>query len=231
LASGDYFLLCSDGLSGQVEDEELGIIMSCLPPTEAVRALVDLANLRGGPDNITILAVRVNDLAPVQHAHAPKNGGGEISPALWAALGTAILLAGILFVAGQTMGGAVVAALAAVVGIVIGAKASSGGGGSRWAKMRYGRGPHVSVACTPNDPFVAKLAALVHQLQNSAAQQNWTVDKTKIEDLVKKATAARNVENYTEAVRQYCYAMSFLMAEIRKQRKLAPQNAFEDGDE
>ena len=56
---GDTFLLCSDRLSGQVEDDEIGKVLGCLPLDEAVRALVDLANLRGGPDNITVVAARV----------------------------------------------------------------------------------------------------------------------------------------------------------------------------
>jgi serine/threonine protein phosphatase PrpC len=60
----DIFLLCSDGLSGQVSDAEMGAIAASLPPAEACRVLVDLANLRGGPDNITVLIVRVNEQAP-----------------------------------------------------------------------------------------------------------------------------------------------------------------------
>jgi serine/threonine protein phosphatase PrpC len=63
LAEGDTFMLCSDGLSGQVEDEELGVILHCLPPREAVQVLVDLANLRGGPDNITVIVARVGSLS------------------------------------------------------------------------------------------------------------------------------------------------------------------------
>src|SRR4029079_18691522 len=58
-APGDVFLLCSDGLSGQINDEELGAILACLPPEEAVQSLVDVANLRGGPDNISVIAARV----------------------------------------------------------------------------------------------------------------------------------------------------------------------------
>ncbi len=50
LEAGDTFLLCSDGLSGQVSDEEIGALLHCLPPAEAAQVLVDLANLRGGPD-------------------------------------------------------------------------------------------------------------------------------------------------------------------------------------
>src|SRR5262249_3254369 len=59
LQPGDIFLLCSDGLSGQVTDKEIGAIASSLPPAEACRLLIDLANIRGGPDNITALIVRV----------------------------------------------------------------------------------------------------------------------------------------------------------------------------
>lgn len=228
LASGDTFMLCSDGLSGQVDDEEIGVILGCLNPEDATRVFVDLANLRGGPDNVTVLVARVNDLAQVQSAHAPKGAGDDVSPAFWAGLGTAALLSVILFIAGQTVGGLVAALLAVVIGIFIFAKKTSGGGSSRWAKMKLGKGPHVSVVCSPNDAFVAKLAALLHQLQSSAAQQNWTVDTAKLEQFVRFATAARNVENYPEAVRQYCHALSFLMAEIRRQRKMAPQDAVGD---
>src|SRR5438105_7937303 len=62
LRDGDTFLLCSDGLSGQVSDHELGAIAGTLAPEEACRFLIDLANLRGGPDNITVLIVRVNSV-------------------------------------------------------------------------------------------------------------------------------------------------------------------------
>ncbi len=55
---GDTFLMCSDGLSGPVKDEEMGMILFSMPPVEVVRGLVDLANLRGGPDNITVIVVK-----------------------------------------------------------------------------------------------------------------------------------------------------------------------------
>src|SRR5690606_32399123 len=59
IALGDVYLLCSDGLTGRVEDADLGAILSSLPPQEAAQALVDLANLRGGPDNVTVIVARV----------------------------------------------------------------------------------------------------------------------------------------------------------------------------
>lgn len=56
---GDVFLLCSDGLTGLVKPEEIGAIVNVLSLESAVRLLVHLANLRGGPDNITVILVRV----------------------------------------------------------------------------------------------------------------------------------------------------------------------------
>jgi len=59
---GDRLLLCSDGLHGLVENAELARIAGTGPLDEAVRALIALARERGGPDNITALALRIDQL-------------------------------------------------------------------------------------------------------------------------------------------------------------------------
>ena len=56
---GDVFLLCSDGLSGPVEDPELGAFAGNFSPEDACRYVLHLANLRGGHDNITVVIVRI----------------------------------------------------------------------------------------------------------------------------------------------------------------------------
>ena len=61
---GDVFVLCSDGLSGQIEDVEiLESVTRCLfekgSPEEAVAELIAAANENGGDDNITTLLVQV----------------------------------------------------------------------------------------------------------------------------------------------------------------------------
>ena len=61
IQEGDKFLLCSDGLTGRVADRELGAVINHLPGQEACQFLVDLANLRGGIDNITIILVEIGD--------------------------------------------------------------------------------------------------------------------------------------------------------------------------
>jgi protein phosphatase len=57
--AGDIFLLCSDGLTGEVPDAHLETLLSAdLPLDEICAKLVDAANLAGGHDNITCLLVR-----------------------------------------------------------------------------------------------------------------------------------------------------------------------------
>lgn len=59
LQAGDVFLLCCDGLYNMVSDREIADILSDLSPEEAVSALIDLANERGGTDNITVQIIEV----------------------------------------------------------------------------------------------------------------------------------------------------------------------------
>ncbi|MCK6490078.1 MAG: Stp1/IreP family PP2C-type Ser/Thr phosphatase [Planctomycetes bacterium] len=52
---GDVYLLCSDGLSDMIQDEEMAQVVTAAPSLEtACMALIDLANERGGVDNITV---------------------------------------------------------------------------------------------------------------------------------------------------------------------------------
>jgi protein phosphatase len=71
LKPNDIFIMCSDGLSNQLTDQEMGAAFSHLPLAEACKFCVDLANLRGGPDNITVVAVRVAD---PQREKSQENG-------------------------------------------------------------------------------------------------------------------------------------------------------------
>lgn len=58
---GDLVVLCSDGLTGHVEDREIGMLATRGRDLDAACAsLIDLANRRGGEDNITVAIVRVD---------------------------------------------------------------------------------------------------------------------------------------------------------------------------
>ena len=62
--AGDCFLLCSDGLSNYIPVEEIGQILTTDFYRDAPRALIALANDRGGDDNVTCICVHVANDAP-----------------------------------------------------------------------------------------------------------------------------------------------------------------------
>jgi hypothetical protein len=62
-AAGDSFVLCSDGLTDLVDDDEILSIVERDAPADAVVNLVDLAKARGGHDNTTVLVLRAQDNA------------------------------------------------------------------------------------------------------------------------------------------------------------------------
>jgi serine/threonine protein phosphatase PrpC len=58
IQDGDVFLLCSDGLSGMVDDKRIGATVGKARDLEtAVAGLIEAANQAGGNDNITVLAL------------------------------------------------------------------------------------------------------------------------------------------------------------------------------
>lgn len=61
LEDGDTFVLCSDGLSGPVGEDDLRAIINQYLPQESVYHLVERANENGGPDNITAIVIRIQE--------------------------------------------------------------------------------------------------------------------------------------------------------------------------
>jgi len=81
LADGDALVICCDGLSNLVEDPEILEIVEKHPIDDAPGRLVDLANERGGDDNISVVVIRVKDPS----ATPPAAQGGGTSPGIPAA--------------------------------------------------------------------------------------------------------------------------------------------------
>ena len=59
LMPGDSYLLCSDGLNKTVEEHEITEVLSHDEPGEIASSLVSLGLMRGAPDNITVIVVKV----------------------------------------------------------------------------------------------------------------------------------------------------------------------------
>jgi len=62
LRPGDTVILSSDGMHGLVSDAEIAEVAGVLTLDEAAQRLVDMANERGGPDNVTVVIARVDEL-------------------------------------------------------------------------------------------------------------------------------------------------------------------------
>lgn len=239
LVPGDTFLLCSDGLTGQVDDEELGVILGALPVAEAVQVLVDLANLRGGPDNITILVAKVKgeDLA---HVSGPDVLERSSRPAqsvpvwAWILIGVLAVVALGLAIMQSTLA-AVVTGATALIGLAgaILRRYGSGGTAQNYPEPgKLGRGPHSSCVCRTNNQFVDKLAKIVQQLRDAANEEHWKVNWLKFNAFCTRAQTAAENRSYVEGVREYCRAISFMMEELRTQRKRLPAtNSDEAHDE
>jgi protein phosphatase len=70
LKGGDTLVLCSDGLHGQMSDDEIAGFAMAESLPEACRDLIELANARGGPDNITVAMLRFE--------RAPEGAGNAL---------------------------------------------------------------------------------------------------------------------------------------------------------
>ncbi len=181
VSAGDTYVLCSDGLSGQVTDAEIGLLAAALEPTAATAALVGLSLVRGAPDNVTVIVVRTGE----EEATRPSRkdaawplseqaiSSQQRSRRSWIALATAagFLLAALMFNpyslltkslcddspvmhAACLFGslGALLAAGAALLVAVLGFLAPAG----RRARMlrvgdMLGKGPYRRYDCTPNE--------------------------------------------------------------------------------
>ena len=221
LETGDTFLLCSDGLSGQVRDEEIGAILNVLSPTEAARVLIDLANLRGGPDNITVIVAKVNQTDPRWSSQsASKSKRGSVHLLVWVAMGVFAMLAGFMWMSKQL-------AIAVGAGVMsLGAMAAaawqwlglSSAGSTVAIRSTLGGGPYRTYDATPTLRLIEGFQQLIEPVCQTAQQQQWAIDWSGYEKLHKSMQANVEKQDYAAALRDICRAIAFLMQEVRNQR-------------
>ena len=223
IESGDVYLLCSDGLTGPVKDQELGAIVSCLSPDEAARTLIDLANLRGGPDNITVIVVRV--------LGAPKAQGSEqtdepppkrVHSVLWW-VAAICLLVGIGMYLADAIIPAALCGIGAVVAVIVGMLQQFDKTEPAEIALRpttpLGRGPHRSYDCTPSKALADEFGRVSSELRETAEQIGYQNDFAPFDEMKAKAIAAGASNDFSEAIRQHSQAITFLVAELKKQNQ------------
>jgi serine/threonine protein phosphatase PrpC len=236
LEPGDTFILCSDGLSGPVNDREIGAVSSALAPEEACRFLIHLANLQGGPDNITAIIVKVRgDSAPSKDRPAlaspwmPESPLGRMRDALrsfpWSfvALILGILMAAVAIGLSATETAGEFAAF-----IVAGILLVSGLIGLMLQTFRDRHAPAVGVKrrlhvyrqipCTIDQPLVDRLDQALQTLRLRVAENHWEFDRAAFDHHDARAKASVDKADWLDAFREKCRAMMILMNAVQQHR-------------
>jgi PPM family protein phosphatase len=225
---GDAFLLCSDGLTGVVPPEEIGPIVTVLPPDEAARLLVNLANLRGGPDNITVMIVHVGGESG--RAASRKSGGlvatwNRLVPWPFTALGAGCVMAAFsLLLHSEGIPGATFSFSIAAIGIIAGLV----GVGLQLRKEPVEspqpndapRELHIykKHACPVKRDFAEKFAEVERILVEAMKGQNISTDWEAYANLVAEAEAKLKKSSEEEAVAARCRSLLFIADAFHKAR-------------
>lgn len=230
--AGDTFLLCSDGLTGLVKDAEIGAIANHLPPAEACRLLVNLANQRGGPDNITIIVAQVGPLpegATPQPDEAPAE---ESDPFGWLWLGG-------LWVSALTFGVGVVYAMLQEAertrGIVLSALSLIAFTlilvfWRRHTRSRTSDTPTPSVSTVLSKAYrtasaklnvdlLAALSKSESDMKQSATTEQWPLDTTAQEAASAAAKEALDKKQWPAALKEFSKSIDLLMTAWQQHRK------------
>jgi protein phosphatase len=228
LRAGDVFVLCSDGLSGQVTDHEIGAVASVLPPAEACRFLVDLANLRGGPDNITVLVIRVGGGRADRNGVAPSGAGRWRAPRppWWVTLlaGGSVLALGASALQYYHLEGAIFVFITAALAIV---------GGLTGLFLHYQREKqglaaeserpppriHRQASCRIDAALLDRLARALKAIREHAQEKQWGPDWSLYEEHTRGAEAALKSGDVGSAFREYCRALLPLTHALNRQRQ------------
>jgi protein phosphatase len=229
LQEGDVYVLCSDGLSGPVSDNEIGAVASVLPPSEACHFLVDLANLRGGPDNITVMILRVGNAGAPRHARPrPRRAWSLARHIPWPliALFVGLVLvayAGWLVLTAQAgvvpafVFGALVI-VAGLVGLVAQAvrehRSATQADDEEPRRLQiYSESP-----CDIDGTLLDKLVRAVSSLRQNVADKEWEADYAACD--AHQAQGARFLAqgNLAAAFREYCRSMRPLTEALQRQR-------------
>jgi protein phosphatase len=231
LKPGDVFVVCSDGLSNPVSNEEIGAVASALPPDEACRVLVELANLRGGPDNVTVMVVRIGDAPdapdPIDARKSSLLGGwnervGWPMTTLLAGVGFAVAF--VVALATETPGAIalfVLALIAVGVGLV--------GLGIRTKQQEQLRQfddwlpdeVHIyrQHPCRVERPLIDRFARMGATLRQNVRGKKWKVDWDAHQHHRDQGDKSMQAGDLPGAFREECRALYLLAKEFNKHRQ------------
>jgi protein phosphatase len=184
---GDRFVLCSDGLTGHVKDAEIGMIVRELPIEESSKLLVNLANLRGGSDNTTVVVAEASKEAiptepsaetPVAARRKSSTGMGPFwTLAFWVTF-VVFGIGGILLTIQQYIAGGILAGVGLISFFILIwqwlARREATSEASSDATIHAQTYTMASARTTKE--FMAGLAKIERELHRIANEESWEID-------------------------------------------------------
>jgi len=241
---GDLYVLCSDGLNGHLKDDEIGMIVESLSPAESSRSLVNLANLRGGSDNISVIVVKVGDSSdgvPASDFPVKKKRALTAELNAWWMIGfwiSAIMLTSgmILMLFGRVIQGSLLtlASFSLCAALF-----------SKWYQKRkkwieqfgdlsetvYGR-TYQSTPCKLNRKFLMLMHSIVADLEKSASEDHWEIDWSRIKrnlEAARSQTARAEwgncLQSYTSAMEEFMVGVYELRRKMKEKTKRSQANS------
>jgi protein phosphatase len=223
----DLFVLCSDGLSGTVRDEEIAIFASELSLKDATAALVGLALVRGAPDNTTMILVKAGPQEVTQYSKRETpwpledDGGNRANhrrpwiflgmAAISFFLGMASFSASKSFVKDEFLQRIFFAASIIMAGLSLGSVFGSFFSFTlikprRKIKMItpgrgtfLGRSPYRHYDSTPSEKLFNSLIRSLHHAQAELAENNLTEESQKLTESIQNAKHAVQSGNFSLA--------------------------------
>ncbi|MCP4811377.1 MAG: serine/threonine-protein phosphatase [Planctomycetaceae bacterium] len=227
IEQGDLYLLCTDGVSGMIEDEEIAVIIANLPTYEAAQFIVDLANIRGGSDNSTVIVALAAGTQIVTSRPDETEAALEPIPVRRAHPGfwiTAFLLMVMAFWISETstwVFGLPIAVLGLgtlATGIWLGRSYRQEVANTPAFTPPQGKGPYTNTGCKVTREFLAKLLDKCRDLKKVALENQATIEWDHFNELTTQAASAAKKQGYNESMRYYARAISFMMKEFRFQK-------------
>ena len=233
--AGDTFLLCSDGLTGLLKDAEIGAIAKHLPPSDACRLLVNLANQRGGPDNITVIIAQVG---PLPDGVAPQSDEIPVPVSaadpfgwLWMAglAGSALMFAAGVVYAKQPEAelsrGIVLFGLSLIAFTLLAVF------WRRHAQARTAGTPTPAISTVPSKAhrtasakltvdFLAALTKCECDMKQAAASELWPLNTSAQDSASSAAKMALDKKQWPDALKEFAKSIDLLMTAWQQHRKL-----------
>lgn len=231
----DRFLLCSDGLTGNINDAEIGAIVRELPPDEAARLLVNLANLRGGSDNTTVIIAQAGEVSgctPSEPEDPPARRSRGLS-LLWFFLAFACLGGGVaLFYEGlrDFAFGAFVGAVLLLIVAVMSLRSAPASSEDDEQEATVDHRPYRIASARPTKEFMANLAQIELELRKMAHEENWAIDWDMHGKIIIAAKSALERRIASIAMSELGKAIDLLMTGFHAHRKKLKQQRRESGE-